>query len=217
MGAVLQYLNRKKGKGYFSDAKQDEFVDEIFNHKKTGYFIDIGACDAKNSNNSYHFASKGWKGICIEIESGYASSYATRPNTVFLNQDALNVDWKSMLNSVFGNSDIDYLSIDIDTLSLDFLKSFPFQQKKPHIITIEHDFYIYKDLYRKPQRQLLYSLGYQLLFGDIFVEQKGFKGKNCSFEDWWVSGELSLSDCIFDKSTTEITPSRVLKLLRKCP
>ena len=213
----MKYLNQRKSKGYFSDAKQDEFVDEIFNHKKNGYFIDIGACDAKNSNNSYHFAAKGWKGICVEIENGYANSYTTRPNTVFLNQDALIVDWKSMFDSVIGHSDIDYLSVDIDTLSLDFLKSFPFELKKPKIITIEHDFYIYNDLYRQPQRKFLYSLGYKLLFGDIFVEQAGFKGKNCSFEDWWVSEDLPLSECIRGKSTTAVTPSRVLRLLRKCP
>ena len=212
----MKYFNQRKSKGYFSDAKQDEFVDLIFKHNNVGNFIDIGACDAKNSNNSYHFAQKGWKGICVEIERGYADSYLTRPNTTLLNQDALAIDWNYMLNAVFGDSEINYLSIDIDTLSLDFLKIFPFDQKNPKVITIEHDAYIYGDLYKEEQRQILNSRGYKLLFGDVFVEQPGFKRKNCSFEDWWISSELHLDERVHDISTSMIAPSKIIKLLSKC-
>jgi hypothetical protein len=209
-------LRQRKKRGYFSDAKQDQFVDSISNQKKDGNFIDIGACDAKNSNNTFHFSQKGWKGICVEIEAGYAKSYETRPNTVFINQDALKVDWENLLDSVFGIEDIDYMSVDIDTLSLEFITHFPFDLKKPKVITIEHDSYLYGYKFRVAQREFLYSKGYILLFGDIYVEQPGFKGRKSSFEDWWICRDLDLEPSVLKSTRSGLYPSQVLRILQKC-
>jgi hypothetical protein len=209
-------LRQRKKRGYFSDAKQDQFVDSILNQKKDGNFIDIGACDAKNSNNTFHLSQKGWKGICVEIEAGYAKSYETRANTVFINQDALKVDWEKLFDSVFGVEDIDYMSVDIDTLSLEFITHFPFDLKKPKIITIEHDSYLYGEKFKGAQREFLKAQGYRLLFGDVFVEQPGFKGRKSSFEDWWISEELNLEPSILLARTSGLYPSQVLRILKKC-
>lgn len=55
-------------KKYYSQCRQDEFLDTIiFNNKKKGFFIDIGAHDGKTLSNSLFFEeSNNWNGICIE-------------------------------------------------------------------------------------------------------------------------------------------------------
>lgn len=55
-------------KNYFSQYKQDKFLNEvIFNNKKDGFFIDIGAHDGISYSNSLFFERfNNWKGICIE-------------------------------------------------------------------------------------------------------------------------------------------------------
>ncbi len=52
---------------------QDKWViDDIFNFKKNGYFVDLAASDGLTGNNTYllekHFS---WKGICIEPNPKY--------------------------------------------------------------------------------------------------------------------------------------------------
>ncbi len=53
---------------YFSQYKQDEFVDKvIFNKKSVGFFVDIGAHDGISLSNSYFFEqNRNYLGLCIE-------------------------------------------------------------------------------------------------------------------------------------------------------
>ena len=78
---------------YYSQIRQDEFLNKvIFNNKKNGYFIDIGAHDGHTFNNSLFFEqNNNWKGICVE------------PNPNVFNK--LNLSRKSTnLNVCVGNS-----------------------------------------------------------------------------------------------------------------
>lgn len=53
---------------YFSQYKQDEFLDKVlFNKKRNGFFIEIGAHDGISLSNSLFFEkNRNWEGICIE-------------------------------------------------------------------------------------------------------------------------------------------------------
>lgn len=53
---------------YFSQYQQDQFLDKVlFNKKKNGFFIEIGAHDGISISNSIFFEKyRSWKGICIE-------------------------------------------------------------------------------------------------------------------------------------------------------
>ena len=53
---------------YFSQYKQDEFIDKVlFNKKQNGFFIEIGAHDGISFSNSLFFEkNRNWEGICIE-------------------------------------------------------------------------------------------------------------------------------------------------------
>lgn len=171
---------------FYSDAKQDQFVANILNFKKDGYCVDIGSCHSIISNNTYYFQDLGWTSISVEIESGYNQSYSTRKSGVHLNENALEVDYKKVFEEYEFPSSIDYLSLDVDTISLDVLRILPLDDYRFKVITIEHDGYLYGDKYRDQQRNILESNGYLLLCSNVYVEQPGYEGKEFPFEDWWI-------------------------------
>jgi len=63
---VIPFLNRRSLS--MSQAGQDLWVyGEVFNEKKGGFFLDIGAHDGVYLSNTYLLEKKlGWNGICIE-------------------------------------------------------------------------------------------------------------------------------------------------------
>jgi len=177
---------------FYSDAKQDQFIANILDFKKDGYCVDIGSCHSIISNNTYVFQDLGWTSISVEIESGYNESYSTRKKGVHLNENALEVDYKKVFEEYEFPKSIDYLSLDVDTVSLNVLRVLPLDEYRFKVITIEHDGYLYGDKYREQQRGLLQSHGYLLLCSNVYVEQPGYEGKEFPFEDWWVdSSEFS--------------------------
>ena len=72
---------------YFSQFKQDKFLNEVlFNHKRHGFFIDIGAHDGVTISNSLYFEkSKNWKGICIEPNPTVFSKLQSNRESMNLN------------------------------------------------------------------------------------------------------------------------------------
>ena len=171
---------------FYSDAKQDQFAANILKFKKDGYCVDIGSCHSIISNNTYYFQEFDWTSISVEIEISYNQSYSTRKSGVHLNQNALEVNYKEVFGEYEFPQSIDYLSLDVDTLSLTILNILPLDEYRFKVITIEHDGYLYGDQYRTPQRELLTSKGYFLLCSNVYVEQPGYDGKEFPFEDWWI-------------------------------
>ena len=55
-------------KKYFSQYRQDEFIDKVvFNKKRKGFFVDIGAHDGVSFSNSNFFEeNRKFSGLCIE-------------------------------------------------------------------------------------------------------------------------------------------------------
>jgi hypothetical protein len=201
-------------KMYNADAKQDQFVAEILNFKKDGTYLDIGSNDSIKSNNTYFLAdSLDWKGICIEMDGSFSSTYK-RKNNLFLSQNAAMVDYNGIFLDFFGDvRSIDYLSLDVDTASLSVLKNLPLSNFRFRVITIEHDYYLYGETYRAEQRNILGSNGYLLLCSDVYAEQEGYYGKQCSFEDWWIDpNEFSVDIIDKVKSSFEYPSSIISKI-----
>lgn len=196
---------------YNSDAKQDEFVANILNFKKDGTYVDIGSCGSRASNNSYYFDTElNWKGICVEIEKSYEPTYTSRKNCKLIINDATQLDYKKIFEEQNFSKQIDYLSLDVDTLSLSVLKILPFDEYDFKVITIEHDSYLYGDTYKKPQRDFLQSKGYTVLCSDVYVEQPGYYGKQYSFEDWYVYPNFFENDLIRKLKCESIYPSEII-------
>jgi FkbM family methyltransferase len=52
---------------YYAAHNVDQYVKEnFFSNKNKGYFIDIGAHNGIDINNTYYFENEGWDGICFE-------------------------------------------------------------------------------------------------------------------------------------------------------
>lgn len=175
-----------------SGAYQDLFVANMMENRE-GYFVDIGSAHAINSNNTIYLEKNlKWSGLCIEIDSRFNSSYSQR-NCHYINDNALTIDYSSIFDSLNVVKHFDYLSLDIDELSINVLLLFPFDLFKPKIITVEHDAYLHGDKYRRRQRELLISQGYHLICKDVLVEQShDFAPKTTiePFEDWWILPEF---------------------------
>lgn len=196
---------------FYSDAKQDQFVANLLNFKNDGYYLDIGSCHSIGSNNSYVFDNEfNWTGICVELQESYKSSYDGRKQCTFLNEDATKLNYKEVLQKNKFPKIIDYLSLDVDTASLEVLEKLPLDEFKFKVITIEHDFYIYGDTYRGKQREILEKNNYILLCADVYVQQNGFDKKECSFEDWWVHPDFFDINTIEKIKSYELYPSEIL-------
>jgi hypothetical protein len=192
-------------------ARQDEFVLKLLNFKENGFYIDIGSHDSKIGNNTFAFQSLNWIGMSVELESQHNNSYTNRVNNTHFNNNALLLDYTTIFKELNFPKVIDYLSLDIDTLSLSVLDKLPFNLYNFSIITIEHDAYLYGDTYRLPQRSILKEQGYDLICSNVFVEQDGFNLPNSAFEDWYIKPEyfdINLIERI--KSESEY-PSNILK------
>lgn len=195
---------------FYSDAKQDQFAANILKFKKDGYCVDIGSCHSVISNNTYYFQGLDWTSISIEIERGYNESYSTRTNGVHLNKNALEVNYKETFEEYEFPKSIDYLSLDVDTVSLDVLRILPLDDYRFKVITIEHDGYLYGDKYRGQQRNILESHGYLLVCSNVYVEQPGYEGKECPFEDWWIDPSEFDSDLIEKIKCDSTLPSVII-------
>jgi hypothetical protein len=203
---------------YTATCKQDEFVANILKFKKNGIYVDIGSCESKNANNSYYFDSElNWKGICVEIQKLYESSYALRKNCKLIIDDATQLNYKKIFEEQNFLKEIDYLSLDVDTLSFSVLNILPFDDYDFKVITIEHDSYLYGDTYKKPQRDFLQNKGYVLLCSDVYVEHPGYYdhygkyGKQESFEDWYVNPNYFENNFLNKIKSNLEYPSEIIK------
>ena len=160
-----------------SDGGQDIFVSEIFGENYKGVFVDIGAQQPINHNNTYMLeARNGWTGLSFDIVD-YSKLWQAERKNPFICANALTYDFKSTFEKYNLSSPIDYLSLDVegDGDRVNCLKNVLKSGYDFKVITIEHDSYRgYAETERDPQRTLLKSLGY------ILVVQCD------TSEDWWI-------------------------------
>ena len=175
---------------FYSDAGQDQFVGNLLKFKKDGYCVDIGSCHSAICNNTFVFQALGWTSVSVELDDKWNDSYSNRSQGTHYNEDALTIDYEKAFEENEFPTTIDYLSLDVDEISLDVLKILPLDKYRFKVITIEHDAYLFGDTYRSAQREVLEEKGYRLVCANVLVPQpnhEGYDGKSpCPFEDWWV-------------------------------
>ena len=73
---------------FFSGKGQDRWViQDIFNYKKNGYFIDLAATDGILDNNTYLLEKKyNWEGIAIEPNPKFFSALKKKRKCICVNQ-----------------------------------------------------------------------------------------------------------------------------------
>lgn len=53
---------------------EDRWLDNFFAHKRSGFFVDVGAYDGVHLSNSYHFEQIGWTGLLVEPDPARAEN-----------------------------------------------------------------------------------------------------------------------------------------------
>jgi hypothetical protein len=95
---------------------QDQFVAETLEFKKDGTFLDIGCHHYKNISNTYYLESElNWRGVGVELDNNFEQGWIeNRPNSKFVCTDAVEADYKVLLEQNNMPKVIDYLSLDIE-------------------------------------------------------------------------------------------------------
>jgi len=167
---------------------QEEFVLDLLEDKKGGYYVELGAFHSKNGSNTNILENKfDWKGVSFEIKEELRKEFNENRSNPCMG-DALDFNYISYFEENSFPKQIDYLQIDIDSgykldgrpdgsayTSLHGLLAVPLNSYRFTVITFEHDSNMYwrNNVMRDVQREILDSLGYSLV---VRTES----------EDWWV-------------------------------
>lgn len=206
---------------YWSQAWQDEFVVNLLNFKRNGYYLDIGSGPPDAQSNSYFFDSEmGWKGLCVEQSSDYVELYKQKRSCKFINGDATQLDYETILSDLEFPTHMDFLSVDTDENSAKCLSKLPLDKYRFDVVILEHDKYRLGDHICNEEREIMKHYGYHLLFGDVLVPLGcGFKNKVQPFEDWWVYlSEFNvdkLSKLAVTMSSKKLYPDEIVAELKK--
>ena len=85
-GAVDRWnIDERTGeKKYYSQSKQDKWIiEDVFDYKREGFFVDLGAADGIDISNTYILEKNyGWKGICIETDDSMFEKLKSNRNCI---------------------------------------------------------------------------------------------------------------------------------------
>jgi len=155
------YLNDYSNISY-SQEGEDLILNRIFESQEDGFYIDIGAHHPKRFSNTYLFYKKGWKGINIDAMPGSMKLFNfLRPRDVnietpisnnseeltyyIFNDPALNGFSKELSEErnklLTENLDkdqiIDFMTIDVEGMELEVIKSNDWKNFCPKVLIIE--------------------------------------------------------------------------------
>jgi hypothetical protein len=171
---------------------QEEFVLDLLDNKKEGYYVELGAFHSKNGSNTNKLENEfDWKGVSFEIKEDLRKEFNENRSNPCMG-DALDFNYISYFEENLFPKQIDYLQVDIDSgyklngrpdgnayTSLHGLLAVPLNSYRFTVITFEHDANMYwrNVAMRDVQREILDSLGYSLV---VRTES----------EDWWVDPNI---------------------------
>jgi len=164
------------------------FLIDIFNKKKNGYYVELGAAHYSNGNNTYTLEKDyDWTGVSFEIVDSMKDEFNLNRKNPCMG-DALNFNYIDYFEKNNFPKQIDYLQLDIDAgydskgkpagnshWTLHGLIAVPLNTYRFTTITFEHDANMYwrNIAIRDTQREILDSFGYALVHRSYY-------------EDWWV-------------------------------
>lgn len=189
---------------FHSHEQQDEFVYNLFNQKKDGFFLDISCGNPVIGSNSYALEKYcNWSGIGIDLrdceqEFQWSKERTARFERIDATSDALTDFLKT---NVPANTVVDYISLDVDAagtnLAFKALEKVLAANIRFKAMTFEHEYYQHGDQIQNPARELLESHGYIRLFEDVRLWSGGTQDDSSwSFEDWWIDPQYFSQELI---------------------
>ena len=186
----IESLRKINGVFTYSQAHQDLFVREMLGFKKNGHYLEIGAAEPKQSNNTYILElEESWAGLSFDISSELVKEFNDQRKNPCICADATTFDFKKTLVDNGFPRQIDYLSLDIDPagVTYDALENIPHKDFRFSVITYEHDCYTSGSQYMLKSRRFLESLGYVRVVSNVKVCGR-------DFEDWYVDPNVISKD-----------------------
>ena len=191
---------------YNAQTKQDIFVDKLLN-KNNGSFLDIGAGTGGLPvyttgfySNTYFFEKhRNWNGIAIDYDKNWFDSVKDQRACKCICADLMSKNINDLLEQNNCPHNIDYISLDVDDAQWQVFNQLDWTKYKFKVLTLEHN--LFQSFDNSPQnhtkehkdkilkeynyyRQILNSLGYKILWGNVCLDGYG------PVEDWWVSEEI---------------------------
>lgn len=187
-----------------SQAGQDRFAFEVLGRPNKGSFLDIGANNPIDINNTYALEQMGWRGLLIDNSEESKLACRQKRLSPFMLADATKINWQERLFDnhwathdspvrmvfTYGGEPrdretllVDYLSLDVDEATVETMIQFPWERIRFRALTIEHDAYRFGNDRRDRMVKLLRQQGYEVLCADVCDQ-------GMSFEIWAVDPTL---------------------------
>ena len=133
----------------------------IFDDKKEGFYVDVGAFHPKLYSNTYYFYKRGWRGINIEPNPG--ANFGIRKGDINLKcgiglRQRKYQQFKDGALNKFGEigkdveirklddvlqehkvKKIDFLSVDTEGMDLEVLQSNNWEKYRPEVVLVEEE------------------------------------------------------------------------------
>ncbi len=82
----LKILKKSKKRYHYADNGEDIIIQGLFNHKKDGFYIDVGCYHPIRASLTHLLYKKGWKGVNIDISEDTINLFnIARPNDKNIN------------------------------------------------------------------------------------------------------------------------------------
>ena len=194
---------------YYSQSKQDEWVEQVYEGKRSGFFVDVGAYDGVQTSNTYFLEQKlGWVGICIEANDEVfkkLQSYRTSKNVCLavtdytgecsFSETLITPNGKPVrcdtLDNILTHNHcpeiINYMSLDIEGAEMDALKNFPFDKWRIGAITVEHNSYMDGPAKKDALFELLSRNGFDRVVNDAKCLDPYPLWYMKPYEDWYLN------------------------------
>ncbi|MDB4119884.1 FkbM family methyltransferase [Candidatus Pelagibacter sp.] len=83
---ILKIIKKSKKRYYYADNGEDVIIRSLFNHKKNGFYVDVGCYHPIKASLTYMLHKKGWYGLNIDISKDSINLFKiARPKDTNLN------------------------------------------------------------------------------------------------------------------------------------
>lgn len=183
---------------YEAGQMQDLFVLQVLDGRWGGSYLEIGANDPVNVNNTHVLETNfGWHGRSFEIDPHLVGKFNSHRRNRCIQGDAMIHDYCPDMTIRGVDNAIDYLSVDIEpprntlkALQEVIRAAYQSGGVRFKVITFEHDRYTGTegDIVRTMSRQFLTSIGYSLAVPDVCFDPEA----KMPAEDWWIHSDPNL-------------------------
>jgi FkbM family methyltransferase len=119
----------------YSRSGEDLLLDDIFNHKSSGFYVDIGSFHPINYSNTFKFYLKGWTGINIDPNKEVMDLFKkTRSNDLNLN---LAVSETAGTHDYFMNTMDPSMNTISDTFASESSQKYGFEIAEKRVVTVK--------------------------------------------------------------------------------